>query len=665
MGIEARSDVYSFESNLSGLSQPTTGSSHFAFFGPAAKGPIDEWYFFTDIDVFFSIFGEPNSQYGFAHYDIVEAMNEGASGFWFRRVAAPNATFGGVLIQNKNPGSGRVLTITNTGITSPLSTLNTALTTLGTPADANDNVLLIMGIGPGADTANIAVEIVSPNLKTPAIASVAQIDVPLGSTRVSKFVDGTIYNYYVTSFNKFGETAHSPVGSATFAVASGATDVIAVNLTTPVDPGAMGRRVYRVTGASPNINNAVLVGTMGPSDTQFLDYNDGTYAAAVPPIASTIAARAHFTLNVYDNRISTVVPQESFECSLQGYQTASGSQTLIEEVVNSRPGGFNGSKYIRVFNSGSYITPLPTITSLPKTVLQTGTSGSAVSSSDMIAPLAQLTDKDKYNIAGISDGGFTTLSVQKAVIQTIRQRGRGVALINVPSNQQQAQDAINFARVTLGESGDRIVVTTPDHRIQDRFTKRQLFVPSSGKMAGLLGFTDRIKNPGWSPAGRQRGIVSNTIELRHNYNNAEKNTLADANVNYFATERLYGTVLQECYTLTSDFSALSFIPVRRILDVGEEAAEQVLRYYLHEPNTDLLGMLMVSRLRDLYSLMKSAQMIGEYEVVDKTTPQQMAQGNRYIYSLISPLIPTVRIAHTTIITREGVSFDTIIQSIGA
>ena len=308
---------------------------------------------------------------------------------------------------------------------------------------------------------------------------------------------------------------------------------------------------------------------------------------------------------------------------------------------------------------------VPTITSLPKTALNAGSSGAAITSSDVVGVLAPLTDKEKYDIAGISDSGFSTLTVQQGIAATIEKRGRGIALLNIPSANQKAQDAINYARVTLNTSGDRLAIFTPDHYVTDNYNNQEIYVPPTGKMAGLLSFTDKIRNQGWSPAGYQRGIVTGTIKLRYDYNNVEKNQLAASNVNYFATERLYGTVLRECYTLTPDFSALSFIPVRRILDVAEETAEKLLKYYLQDPNTDLIGLQIVTRLKDLYQLMKNSQMIGDFDVVDKTTNVQRSQGNRYIYSIITPLIPTVRIAHTTAVTQQGVSFNTIIQALGA
>jgi hypothetical protein len=95
MSLESRSDVYSFEVNLSNLWANLIGGTYFAFYGAAKRGPIDDWYFHSDPDRFLDTYGKPDASIGLGHYDVLNAFEEGSAGVWFRRICAADATYGG------------------------------------------------------------------------------------------------------------------------------------------------------------------------------------------------------------------------------------------------------------------------------------------------------------------------------------------------------------------------------------------------------------------------------------------------------------------------------------------------------------------------------------------------------------------------------------------
>ena len=136
------------------------------------------------------------------------------------------------------------------------------------------------------------------------------------------------------------------------------------------------------------------------------------------------------------------------------------------------------------------------------------------------------------------------------------------------------------------------------------------------------------------------------------------------NVNYFTTERGAGFVLREAYTLQSAYSALSHISVRRVLDIIEQSTERSLKFYLQEPNDDILVIRMMANLRRFYATLTQRRMIKSAEVISNTPPNEVDLGNLQIYSLIVPLLPAVRIRHTVVPTRQGVSFDAVAEQLG-
>jgi hypothetical protein len=200
-----------------------------------------------------------------------------------------------------------------------------------------------------------------------------------------------------------------------------------------------------------------------------------------------------------------------------------------------------------------------------------------------------------------------------------------------------------------------------DHQIKDPYNDVLVYVPPAGVAAAALAYTDRVANASFSPAGFRRGVAPDTIRLRHTYNKTDRDMMAEAQVNYSTTERGYGAVLREAYTLQADYSSLSFISVRRIIDIAEENTERALRIYLQEPNDDMTALQLASQLRDYYQLMVDARMIKRFEVTTKTSDADIQLGNRRVYTIIEPLLPTVRIHHTTIISKQGADFQEVLE----
>ncbi|MGF4020936.1 phage tail sheath subtilisin-like domain-containing protein, partial [Staphylococcus aureus] len=138
-----------------------------------------------------------------------------------------------------------------------------------------------------------------------------------------------------------------------------------------------------------------------------------------------------------------------------------------------------------------------------------------------------------------------------------QQRGDCVALLDVPSNAQQFQQAINYRNLQLNLNSTYSALFAPDVLEADTINGKQQYVPFSGWAGALCARTDRVANPSFSPAGLNRGIV-NVLGTRYTYDQGQMDALFQAQVNYTQTFVGQGIALWEQQTLAAQMSALSW-----------------------------------------------------------------------------------------------------------
>ena len=635
-----RSDVFTSEIDLTFTTQLAAASWAVAL-GQSKEGPLTP-QFVTDGPDFVSIYGEPDASISYLHHSALAFLKEGG-GMWIKRVTDGTATYGGRMVTKDSDGINGVNTlVAETPISNPVDV------TFG-----DDDVFYIYAIGPGAYSSNIECEIISNNLEMSTVSASAS------NNDNSGLATTTAYQYQVTAVSSAGESSPS---TETTAITTDGTNKQEITLTWNNVVGAQGYRVYRKT-ASGTYDFLTSV-SANPDDT--VTYADVNAASVVdtsshPP--TTAATEPQFILNVYDTRISSTIARESFECSLKNRKNGLGEQTAIEQRVN------NSSKYIRVESNidPRDSTVAPTVYSVPQFELDAGAPGGNIAASDLISAIEEFRDKDSYPAAVFLDGGYrgsSMVSYHKRIQTICDARGDAIGFTSVPPEDQKAQDAIAFRAITQNINSNRMALFCNDHERLDEYSGETLFVPSSAVAAARLAYTDRVANPAYSIAGFRRGVAGETLKLREKYSDSERDQMAWNNVNYFTTERGAGFVLREAYTLQSAYSALSHISVRRVLDIIEQSTERSLKFYLQEPNDDILVIRMMANLRRFYATLTQRRMIKSAEVISNTPPNEVDLGNLQIYSLIVPLLPAVRIRHTVVPTRQGVSFDAVAEQLG-
>ena len=125
-------------------------------------------------------------------------------------------------------------------------------------------------------------------------------------------------------------------------------------------------------------------------------------------------------------------------------------------------------------------------------------------------------------------------------------------------------------------------------RILDEVTQRQLWVPPSVTVPGVISFTDKIAHPWFAPAGLNRGGLNEVVMARTRLTHDERDTLYEARVNPIATFPGQGVCVWGQKTLQAKPSALDRVNVRRLLIAVKKFIASSSRFLVFEQNNSAL-----------------------------------------------------------------------------
>ena len=120
----------------------------------------------------------------------------------------------------------------------------------------------------------------------------------------------------------------------------------------------------------------------------------------------------------------------------------------------------------------------------------------------------------------------------------------------------------------------------------DRYNDVYRYVPYNGDIAGLMVRSDNLRDPWYSPAGFNRGILKNVVKNSYNPDKADRDILYKNGVNPIVTFPGQGTIMFGDKTLLARPSAFDRINVRRLFIVLEKAISTAAKFTLFEFNDE-------------------------------------------------------------------------------
>ena len=282
-------------------------------------------------------------------------------------------------------------------------------------------------------------------------------------------------------------------------------------------------------------------------------------------------------------------------------KTSDGATNYYKEVVNTL------SKYVyaNAVRVAGYANTAQNIASLSNTQpmtlsFQSGTDGyteANVNVATLTSGFDQYNSADNIDISLLlqgkavgSDANKTTLA--NYLIDNIAEVRKDCVVFISPdkadvvnnSGQDEAADILAFRNQLTSTS---YAVLDSGYKYQyDKYNDVYRYVPLNGDIAGLCVRTDDIRDPWFSPAGLNRGVIKNVVKLAYNPQKADRDFLYKNGINPVVSFTGQGTLLFGDRTLLSKPSAFDRINVRRLFIVLEKAISVASKFTLFEFNDE-------------------------------------------------------------------------------
>lgn len=340
---------------------------------------------------------------------------------------------------------------------------------------------------------------------------------------------------------------------------------------------------------------------------------------------------------------------------LDGY----GNQLFLEDVINTQ------SKYIRVRNNPE--APNIRIRETHHVFLNGGTVGARVSMGQMLRGWDLYKDPEEINVNILIQGGAPVgmhniqdiADIQRRMAHIAQRRMDAIAVVDVPSNKQDTSDALSYRNGDLNLDSSYAAMYTPDLKIRDTYNDLELFIPPSGFAAAAYARTDFDAAVWFAPAGMSRGAL-NVLDARHIYTQGHRDALADAQLNairFFPNGA--GFKIWGADTLQTMASALSNVPVRRLMNMLEKAIGLSNMYSVFDPNDQMLRSRIRAMVERYLQPIRDAGGLYWFAVVcdeSNNPPASIAAGDLILDAYFDPVITTKRIKLTANIMKTGASY---------
>lgn len=359
-----------------------------------------------------------------------------------------------------------------------------------------------------------------------------------------------------------------------------------------------------------------------------------------------------FVLQVYEGNSQVAVA--TYRGTLWEKKDGYGRQLFIEEVVKNSP-------YIRVMVNDAH----PDLANLNRNLVNSVISGSFIGGDDgddatigeLMAGWELLEDPEELDVNLLVECGIGAESsaIPQQMLSIAEARDDCFAILDVPSDEQEAQLAVNFRRNTLNVNTSYGALYSPDILVRDPYSDGQLYVPPSGDIAASFAKSDNGFGIQYAAAGIVRGQITRALGLRKVYKIGHRDLFADNQINPIRVISGGGMCTWGVDTLQSYRSALSDIPIRRMVSHLKVSIARTATTGVFEPNDTTLQ-LELTRIADSYLRPFMQRGLQDYQVIcdeRNNTPEHVASGDVMLDVYIWPTYVTRQIHLNAIVPKTG------------
>jgi phage tail sheath protein FI len=368
----------------------------------------------------------------------------------------------------------------------------------------------------------------------------------------------------------------------------------------------------------------------------------------------------------------TILEKFAFVSKAADAKDDSGNSNYYKNVINSR------SRYIRWLNhpfegsdwgSNANQQDFNNLTEVIKRSLTGGADGTIVTA-NVVTGYDYFDNADAVDISLVISGPANQ-TVVDSLVSMAESRKDCVVFVS----PEKADVVDNYGDETVDTIAYRNTLTSTSYAVMDCNWKYQFdkyndvyrWVPLNGDIAGLAARTDQDRDPWYSPAGLNRGIIKNVIKLAWNPTKTNRDDLYVKGINPVVTFPGEGTMLYGDKTLLSRPSAFDRINVRRLFIVLEKAIARAARSSLFEFNDQFTRAQFVALVEPYLRDVQGRRGITDFRVVcDETNNTgEVIDRNEFVGDIyIKPARSINFIQLNFVAVRTGVSFDEVVGKFG-
>ena len=351
-------------------------------------------------------------------------------------------------------------------------------------------------------------------------------------------------------------------------------------------------------------------------------------------------------------------------------KSESGASNFYKDVINSM------SSYIFATGNTQVITTAGTNSFANNYVSLTGgtdgTDETAVTLASLATGYDLFVSPEDVDVSLILQGkalhGIDSAGVANYIIDNICEVRKDCMVFASPSfadvvnNPNGEVDAILAYRNAISSSSYAFIDSGYKYRY-DKYNDTYRYTPLNGDIAGLAVRTDNNRDPWFSPAGYNRGIIKNVVKLAFNPNKAQRDILYVKDINPVITQPGQGTLLFGDKTALGRASAFDRINVRRLFIVLEKAIARASRSALFEFNDEFTRAQFKNLVEPFLRDVQGRRGIYDFRVVCDTTNNtgEVIDRNEFIGDIyIKPAKSINFIQLNFVAVRTGVEFEEIV-----
>ena len=197
----------------------------------------------------------------------------------------------------------------------------------------------------------------------------------------------------------------------------------------------------------------------------------------------------------------------------------------------------------------------------------------------------------------------------------------------------------------------------------DKYNDLYRYTPLNGDIAGLAVRTDNNRDPWFSPAGYNRGLIKNVVKLAFNPNKAQRDILYPKDINPVITQPGQGTLLFGDKTALGLSSAFDRINVRRLFIILEKAIARAAKTTLFEFNDEFTRAQFKNLVEPFLRDVQGRRGIYDFRVIcdDTNNTGEVIDRNEFIGDIyIKPAKSINFIQLNFVAVRTGVEFEEIV-----